>query len=149
MSYRAFAEINAIPFLNQRSIPMSNQPSIVGTWKMTIAQTATSPEALETMQTFFADGNYLETNNNPQAGSTGHGVWIGSDDTYHYTFQVFVSDEQGNYMGKRVIRTTIQMDSPDHYTGRGTADVIDVASNVTKNVFAAPIEGARIKVERA
>jgi hypothetical protein len=52
-------------------------------------------------------------------------------------------------MGKRVIRTTIQMDSPDHYTGRGTADVIDVASNVTKNVFAAPIEGARMKVERA
>jgi secreted PhoX family phosphatase len=128
---------------------MSNQAAIVGVWKMTIAQTATSPEALETMQTFFADGNYLETNNNPAAGSTGHGVWIGADETYHYTFQVFVSDAQGNYSGKRVIRTTIQMDSPDHYTGQGTGDVIDLAGNVTKNVFAAPIEGARMKVEQA
>jgi hypothetical protein len=128
---------------------MSNQAGIVGVWKMTIAQTATSPEALETMQTFFADGNYLETNNNPQAGSTGHGVWIGAGDTYHYTFQVFVSDAQGNPSGKRVIRTTIQMDSPDHYAGHGTADIIDLAGNVTKNVFAAPIAGDRMKIEHA
>jgi hypothetical protein len=128
---------------------MSNQATIVGVWKMTIAQTATSPEALETMQTFFADGNYLETNNNPQAGSTGHGVWIGAGDTYQYTFQVFVSDAGGNPSGKRVIRTTIQMDSPDHYTGHGTADIIDLAGNVTKNVFAAPIAGVRMKIEHA
>ncbi|MEZ4866273.1 MAG: hypothetical protein R3C14_33455 [Caldilineaceae bacterium] len=127
---------------------MSNQTSIVGTWKMTIAQTETSPEALETMQTFFADGNYLETNNNPQAGSTGHGVWSGSGATYHYTFQVFVSDAQGNPIGKRVIRNTIQMDSPDHYTGHGTADVIDRAGNVTKNVFAAPTVGVRMNFEQ-
>ncbi|MCE7986911.1 MAG: hypothetical protein DYG89_37535 [Caldilinea sp. CFX5] len=126
---------------------MNNQPNLVGTWQMTIAQTATSPEALETMQTFFADGNYLETNNNPQAGSTGHGVWRGAGGAYHYTFQVFMTDAQGNYAGKRVIRATIQMDGPDHYTGHGSADVIDVAGNVTKNVFAAPIAGTRMAVE--
>ena len=49
------------------------------------------------MQTFFADGNYIETNNNIQAGSTGHGVWIGSGNTYLYTFQVFTFDEHGKY----------------------------------------------------
>ena len=67
---------------------------MVGTWKMTIPKTATSPETNETMQTFFADGNYLETNNNSAAGSTGQGVWIGSGNTYLNTFQVFTTDKQ-------------------------------------------------------
>ena len=124
-------------------------PTLVGTWKMTIAASATSPEANETMQTFFADGNYLETSNNSKSGSTGHGAWRGSGDTYHYSFQVFTADDQGNYGGKRIIRATIQMDTPDHYTGQGTADVIDLAGNVTKNVFAAPIAGERMKIEQA
>jgi len=78
-------------FAATRNHPAS--PTVVGTWKMTIAKTATSPETNETMQTFFADGNYLETNNNIKAGSTGQGVWIGSSNNYFYTFQVFTSDE--------------------------------------------------------
>ena len=49
----------------------SASPTVVGTWKMTIAKTATSPETNETMQTFFADGNYLETNNNSQLARRG------------------------------------------------------------------------------
>ena len=51
-------------------------PNVVGTWIMKIAQTATAPETNETMQTFFADGNYLETNNNSAAGSTRHVDWF-------------------------------------------------------------------------
>jgi hypothetical protein len=38
-------------------------PSIVGTWKMSIAPSESSPEGLEVLQTFFADGNYMETIN--------------------------------------------------------------------------------------
>lgn len=57
-------------------------PSLLGTWKMTIPTTGTSLELTEALQTYFADGNYIETNNNPSAGSTGHGVWIGSGNTY-------------------------------------------------------------------
>ncbi|MCB0122950.1 MAG: hypothetical protein KDE58_11935, partial [Caldilineaceae bacterium] len=64
------------------------------------------------------------------------------------TFQVFVSDAQGQYIGKRVIRNTIRMDNPDRYTGQGTADVIDRDGNVTKNVFAAPTVGTRMQVEQ-
>jgi len=122
-------------------------PSLVGTWNMSIPKTATSPETNETMQTFFADGNYLETNNNSQAGSTGHGVWMGSGNTYRYSFQVFTSDKQGKYNGKRIIHATIRMDSADHYTGHGVADVIDLAGKVTKGVFAADFEGKRMKME--
>ena len=41
----------------------SATPNIVGTWKMKIAPSKTSPEGLEVLQTFFADGNYMETIN--------------------------------------------------------------------------------------
>ena len=125
----------------------SASPTVVGTWKMMIAKTATSPETNETMQTFFADGNYLETNNNIKAGSTGHGVWIGSNNNYFYTFQVFTSDEKGNYTGKRIIRGAIHMDGPDHFTGKASADVVDLAGKVTKNAFSATFEATRMEVE--
>jgi len=121
-------------------------PSLVGTWRMMIPKTATSPETNDTMQSFFADGNYLETNNNSQAGSTGHGIWIGSGNTYLYSFQVFTADAQGKYSGKRIIHATIHMDGADHYTAHGSADVIDLAGKVTKNVFSADFEATRMEV---
>ena len=98
------------------------------------------------MQTFFADGNYLETNNNSAAGSTGHGVWIGSGNTYLYSFQVFTTDEQGVYNGKRIIHGTIRMDGADHFKGHGSADVVDLAGEVTENVFSADFEATRMEV---
>jgi len=122
-------------------------PNLVGTWRMAIAKTATSPEPNETMQTFFADGNYLETNNNLQSGSTGHGVWMGSGNTYLYSFQAFTWDKQGKYNGKRIIHGTLHMDSADHYTGHGEADVIDLAGKVTKAVFAADFEATRMEIQ--
>jgi hypothetical protein len=121
-------------------------PNIVGTWKMNIAPSETSPEELEVLQTFFADGNYMETIN-IGASSTSHGVWMGSGNNYLYTFQVFSYDEQGNYSGRRIIRGTIRMDGPDHLTGNGSADVVDAEGKVTKNAFSAPWEATRMEVE--
>jgi len=126
---------------------MSNQPSLVGTWKMKLAPSAKGPELSETLQTFFADGNFLETNNNLKVSSIGHGVWMGAGNTYVYSWQCFTFEEQGNYNGKRVIHGRIQMDGPDHYNGHGSADVIDLTGKVTKNVFAADVEGTRMQVE--
>jgi hypothetical protein len=121
-------------------------PSIVGTWKMNIAPSETSPEGLEVLQTYFADGNYMETIN-IGASSTSHGVWMGSGNTYLYTFHVFSYDEQGNYSGRRIIRGTIRMDGPDHLIGNASADVVDVEGKVTKNAFSAPWEATRMEVE--
>jgi hypothetical protein len=128
----------------------SFQPStahIVGTWNMTIAESETAPEGLEVLMTFFADGNYMETINNLNAGSTAHGVWMGSGNTYLYNFQVFTFDEQGNGAGKRIIRGSIRMDGPDHITGSGAADLIDVDGKVTENAFVVTIEATRMEVE--
>ena len=88
-------------------------PNIIGTWKMQIAPSETSPEGLEVLPTFFADGNYMETIN-IDASSTSHGIWMGSGKNYLYTFQVFCYDEQGNYSVTRFFRGTIRMDGPDH-----------------------------------
>ena len=124
----------------------SPTPSVVGTWRMKVLPSANIPETNETMQTFFADGNYLETNNNSAAGSTGHGVWIGSGNTYLYSFQVFTTDEQGVYNGKRIIHGTIRMDGADRFKGHGSADVVDLAGEVLENVFSADFEATRMEV---
>lgn len=121
-------------------------PNIVGTWKMSIAPSETSPEGLEVLQTFFADGNYMETIN-IAANSTSHGVWMGSGNTYLYSFHVFSYDEQGNYAGRRIIRGTIKMDGPDHLIGNASADVIDAEGKVIKNAFSAPWEATRMEIE--
>ena len=121
-------------------------PNIVGTWKMKIAPSKTSPEGLEVLQTFFADGNYMETIN-ISASTSSHGVWMGSGNTYLYTFHVFSFDAKGNYAGRRIIHGTIRMDGPDHRTGNGSADIIDPEGKVTKNAFSAPWEATRMEVE--
>lgn len=122
-------------------------PSLVGTWRMTIPQTGSSPELTEALQTYFADGNFIETNNNSQAGGTAHGVWIGSGNTYLNTFQVFTFDEDGKYNGKRTIHASIKMDGADHYTANFVTDSTDVAGEVTKNIFSGSFEGARMEQE--
>ena len=121
-------------------------PNIVGTWRMNIAPSETSPEGLEVLQTFFADGNYMETIN-IAASTIAHGVWMGSGNTYLYSFQTFNYDPQGNYVEKRIIRGTIRMDGPDHLIGSASADVIDAQGKVTKNAFSAPWEATRMEVE--
>ena len=98
------------------------------------------------LQTFFADGNYMETIN-ISASSTSHGVWIGSGNTYLYTFHVFSYDEKGAYAGKRIIRGTIRMDGPDHFTGYGTADIITPDGKVIEDAFSAATEATRMEVE--
>jgi hypothetical protein len=121
-------------------------PTIVGTWKMTIAPSETSPEGLEVLMTFFADGNYMETINIGPS-TTAHGVWMGSGNIYLYTFHVFSFDEQGKYAGRRIIRGQIRLDGSDHLTGMGSADIIAPDGKVTENAFSAPIEATRMEVE--
>ena len=83
----------------------------------------------------------------PSAGSTGHGVWIGSGNTYLNTFQVFTFDEQGKYDGKRVIHASITMDGNDHYTGQVCDGPYRCGGNVTKNIFSGGFEGTRMEPE--
>jgi hypothetical protein len=124
-------------------------PSIVGTWKTVIPQAEGNPRpAFESFLTFFADGNMIEANStNPAQAAPAHGVWIGSGSTYLLTFESFNFDEHGKHTGKIQAHVAIKMDSPDHYTSTYTADVIDLAGKVTKNVVHGTSESTRMEVE--
>ncbi len=78
-------------------------PSIVGTWKIVMPKSEGNPDASENLQTFFADGNFVETTSLLGHGKEGpdHGVWIGgSGNTYYWTAQLFLFDEEsGDHTG--------------------------------------------------
>ena len=124
-------------------------PSIVGTWRTTIPQSEGNPRpTFYSMLTFFADGNMVEANSsNPAVTVPAHGVWIGSGNTYLMTFEAYSFDKEGTHTGKIQAHLSIKMDGPDHFTSTYTADVIDLAGKVTKNVVHGTSDSTRMEVE--
>ncbi len=127
-------------------------PSIVGTWKIVMPKSEGNPDASENLQTFFADGNFMETTSLLGHGKEGpdHGVWIGSGNTYYWTAQLFLFDEEtGDHAGTLKVRAAIKMVDADHFTGQGVADLIDLAGKETKNIGNVPFDftGTRMEVE--
>jgi hypothetical protein len=129
------------------------QPNIVGTWKVVMPKSEGNPDASENLQTFFADGNFIETTSLLGHGEEGpdHGVWSGSDNTYYWTAQLFLFDAKtGDHAGTLKVRAAIRMVDADHFTGQAVGDLIDLAGKVTVNIGNVPFEftGTRMKVER-
>ena len=124
-------------------------PSIVGTWKTTVPQSEGNPRpTFEALLTFFADGNFVETNSmNPALGGPAHGIWIGANNTYLVTFETFTFDDQGTSTGKIKAHLSIKMTDANHFTTTYTADAIDPAGKVTKKVVYGPAESTRLEVE--
>ena len=127
-------------------------PSIVGTWKIVMPKSEGNPDASENLQTFFADGNFVETTSLLGHGKEGpdHGVWIGSGNTYYWTAQLFLFDENtGDHAGTLKVRAAIKMVDADHFTGQGVGDLIDLAGKETKNIGNVPFAftGTRMEVE--
>jgi hypothetical protein len=125
------------------------KPSIVGTWEVTIPTSVGNPRpTFYALLTFFADGNFIEGNSgNPAVTTPAHGVWVGSDGTYRLIFETFTFDAQGTYTGRVKAHLKIKMDGANHFNATYTADLIDLAGNVTKNVLYGPAEGTRLKLE--
>lgn len=118
-------------------------PTIVGTWQITIPKSEGNPEAFESFHTFFADGNWVEFNS---FGETGHGVWMGADNTYLLTFGNFAFDEKGKHSGGQTVHSSIRMDGTDHLTAQWVVDTIDSAGKVTKKAYYGTFEGTRMEV---
>jgi hypothetical protein len=121
----------------------SSSPSLAGTWHVTI-KGESAPQAAETFQTYFADGNFVEFNS---FGETGHGVWFGSGNTYVTSFWGFTFDAEGIYTGKQKVRASIKMDGTDHLTAQWVYDTIDLEGKVTEAVDTGTFEGTRMEVE--
>jgi hypothetical protein len=115
---------------------------LVGKWHVTI-ESESAPQAAETFQTYFADGNFVEFNSFRESGN---GVWIGSGNTYLVTFGGFMFDEQNNVIGQQQVRASIKMDGPDHLTAQWVYDTIDSEGKVTEGVDTGTFEGTRMEV---
>ncbi len=128
------------------------QPGIVGTWNVTMPGSDGNPDPSENLQTFFADGNFVETTSLLGQGGEGpdHGIWMGSGDTYYWTAQLFLFDEvTGEHTGRLRVRATVKLDDANHFTGRGVADVIDLEGNETRNIMGMPFDftGTRMELQ--
>lgn len=121
----------------------SSTPSLVGKWHVTIASES-MPQAGESFQTYFADGNFVEWNTLQESGN---GVWMGSGNTYVATFGGFLWDEEGNVVGEQRVRASIKMDGPDHLMAEWVYDTMDTEGNVTEGVDTGTYEGTRMEVE--
>jgi hypothetical protein len=122
------------------------RPSIVGAWKVIVPESETMPLTIEALDTYYADGNFIQVNSLKE---TGTGVWVGAGNTYLVTFWGFSFDEEGNFSGKGKVRASIRLDDADHFTGEGVFDSIDLAGIETKNPYSATfvIKGTRMEVE--
>ncbi len=123
---------------------MQTQP-IVGVWQTAI-KIERMPQGFEGIYTFFADGNFLETNSFKETNS---GVWTHSDGHYALAFWGYLFDEGGQATGKAKVRLTIQMVDANHFTGHGTTNAYDLAGQPTVSPFDGPvtIKGRRVEVE--
>jgi hypothetical protein len=129
---------------------MQNQhPSIVGTWQTSVPQSEGDPRpGFEALMTFFADGNMVDVNSmNPAISGSARGVWIDLGNTYLLTFVIFIFDDKGKHTGKFKTNLSITMNGSDHFTATYTADLIDLAGKVTKNVASGSSKSTRLEVE--
>jgi hypothetical protein len=127
----------------------STNSDIVGTWETVIPTSEGNPRPnFDAMLTFFADGNMVEVNTgNPATTVPGRGVWIGSGNKYLLTFVIFTFDDKGKHTGKVKTNLSIKMDNSDHFKCTYTADLIDLAGKVTKNVASGSSNSTRLEVE--
>lgn len=124
-------------------------PAIVGTWHTTVPQAEGNPRpTFEALLTFLADGNMVEVNSmNPAMTAQARGVWTGAGDSYRLMFEAFSFNEQGQHTGKIRAYLAITMKDADHFTATYTADLIDLAGKVAKNVVYGASDSTRMKVE--
>jgi len=123
---------------------MQTQP-IIGVWQTAIKIDGLS-QGFEGLYTFFADGNFLETNSFKETNS---GVWQHNSDHYPVTFWGYLFDERGQATGKAKVRLALQMVDANHYTGHGVTKAYDLAGQPMVSPFEGPVtvNGTRVEVE--
>ena len=143
----ALAALATVAFA--RSTESAGRARLVGTWKISVAESATGLPPFEALQTFNADGTMTETSSllgKSQEGPA-HGVWRREGDQYLSTFYLFVFDENGDSAGMVRVRARIHLDGPDHLTAQTAVDFIEPDGTIIPDIDSGPFEGTRLKVE--
>ena len=142
----------------QDGTPVATAGGFVGTWRVT---PVIEGQATAALTTFNADGTVLTSNPPVQAAppdlgagvlvqSVGHGEWAATGErTADVTFVFVQSDGNGNYLGTRTTRGSLELDDDgETWTGTFDATVADAAGSVLFTA-AGTVEATRIAVEPA
>jgi hypothetical protein len=133
------------------------QPTLVGSWIVTVSFDGTPPLTLPNLVTYAADGTLTvaappRLPELPDSGlqtdyfSGGHGVWTETAVGAELRFAFLVSDETGALASINTIRATVAIDSAgDAYTGNFTLHVVDPGGTSTNS--AGTLTGARITID--
>ena len=117
--------------------------TLAGTWRITVPQSEGNPETFTALHTFFADGNWSETNSLREVN---HGVWTAAGSSNLLTFEGYTFDAAGRCSGTLQVRATVDLLDDDHLAARWETDMIDLQGRVTPRAFYGAFTGTRMAV---
>jgi hypothetical protein len=120
--------------------------SLTGTWRITVPQSEGNPETFTALHTFFADGNWSETNSLREIN---HGVWAAAGGSHQLTFEGYTFDGEGRCSGSLQVRAAVDLLDDDHIAAHWATDIIDLQGRVTNRAFYGTYTGTRMAVEHA
>ncbi|MEQ1924010.1 MAG: hypothetical protein ABL952_16005 [Pyrinomonadaceae bacterium] len=126
-----------------------NAPSIIGSWNCLIASSDTGLPAFEALQTFGAEGTFIETSSLLGMGGEGpaHGVYQRFKRGYVLTFELFVFDPAtGESVGRVRVRASIRMTSPNDFTAATAVDFIEPDGTIILDIDGGPFRGTRLNL---
>lgn len=139
----------------QDSTPMATSNGFVGSWRLTA--TVPGSPSTQSLDTFMADGTYLDSDLPVPAGAggeavtistAGHGVWQPTGaTTAQVTFVDLVSDLQGNFLTSETIslQATLGADG-NTFSGIFSVSVADPSGKIVAEVTGT-VQGTRITLQ--
>jgi hypothetical protein len=115
--------------------PASDIPGAAGTWLVTVTPVATGVSFQSTV-VYTRDGAVIEATSRPFVAPTadtseGLGVWSQTGASVHVTFQKYLFNSQGIYIGRTVIADTDTLDHQGNsFSGNAVATFFDAQGNI-------------------
>jgi hypothetical protein len=139
----------------QDSTPMTTGNGFVGSWRLTA--TVPGSPSTQSLDTFMADGTYLDSDLPVPAGAgedavtvstAGHGVWQPTGaTTAQVTFVDLVSDLQGNFLSSETISLQATMGTDGNtFSAIFSVSVADPSGKVVAEVTGT-VQGTRITLQ--
>ena len=123
---------------------------LVGTWLVDISESDGGLPPFQALQTFHADGTFVETSSLLGGGEEGpaHGVWHRiNNNNYALTFYLFVFDENGDAAGMVRVRAAVHLIDNDRLSGDTAVDFIEPDGTIIPDIDGGPFMGTRLRVE--
>lgn len=123
--------------------------NIVGTWNVLIPASDGGGAPFEALQTFGADGTFVETSSLLGTGGEGpaHGAWYPTTGGFILSFELFVFDPAtGESVGRVRVRNYLQINDrrSNRFFSFQAVDFIEPDGNVIENIDTGTFSGTRL-----